>query len=130
MPQEILNIILSAAGTVLTALFSWAVGLLISWLNTKIKDKKVAGWVTSITTIITGAVQSVFQTFVETLKENGKFDEKAQQEAKERALDIIMNELTPELKDYITKNFGDMKEWISQQIEAIIYQLKQKNKAE
>jgi hypothetical protein len=128
MPQEVLNIILSAVSIAVTGLASWAVGLLISWMNKKIKDQTLAKHLTAITQIVTDAVMNVFQSFVETLKNNGKFDEAAQKEAKDRALDIIMKQLTPELKDYITSNFGDLTEWLSNKIESVIYGLKATNK--
>lgn len=128
MPQEVLNIILSAVSIVVTGLASWGVSVLISWMNSKIKDQKLAGYLTSITQIVTDAVMNVFQSFVETLKTNGNFDEAAQKEAKDKALDIIMNQLTPELKDYISSNYGDIKEWISNKIESVIYGLKATNK--
>lgn len=128
MPQEVLNIILSAVSIIVTGLASWGVSVLISWMNSKIKDQKLAGYLTSITQIVTDAVMNVFQSFVETLKTNGKFDEAAQKEAKDKALDIIMNQLTPELKDYISSNYGDIKEWISNKIESVIYGLKATNK--
>ena len=70
------------------------------------------------------AVQTGFQEFVDTMKKNGKFDEAAQKEAKERAYNIIINQLTPELQNYIKENFGDMKDYIMNQIEAMVYQLK------
>ena len=128
MPQEVLNIILSAVSIVVTGLVSWGVSVLITWMNGKIKDQKLAKHLTAVTQIVTDAVMNVFQSFVETLKVNGKFDEKAQAEAKQRALDIVMNQLTPELKDYITTNFGDMTEWISNKIESVIYGLKANKK--
>ena len=128
MPQEVLNIILSAISIAVTGLVSWAVGLLISWMNKKIKDQTLAKHLTAITQIVTDAVMNVFQSFVETLKNNGNFDEAAQKEAKDRALDIIMKQLTPELKDYITANFGDLTEWLSNKIESVIYGLKATNK--
>ena len=124
MPTEILNILLTALSIVVTSLVSWAVALFISWINTKIKDAKAAKWLTEITMIVTNAVQNVFQSFVQTLKEQGKFDEKAQKEAKERALAIIKSQLRDELVTYITSNYGDLEAWLNNQIEAIIYQLK------
>lgn len=128
MPAEVWNIIWSVVGLVVTGLASWGVGLLINLLNSKIKDQKLAGYLTSITQIVTDAVMEVFQSFVDTLKKNGSFDKAAQEEAKQRAIDIIMTQLTPELKNYITENFGDMKQWLGTKIEAIIYNLKTTNK--
>lgn len=124
MPQEVLNIILSAVSIIVTGLVSWGVSVLVNWMNSKIKDQMWARHLTTITQITTDAVMDVFQTFVETLKVNGKFDEKAQKEAKQKAMNIIMNQLTPELKNYITSNFGELESWLSSKIESVIYTLK------
>lgn len=126
MPTEVLNILLTALSIVITSLVSWAVALLISWMNGKIKDAKVAKWLTEITMIITNAVQNVFQSFVQTLKEQGNFDEEAQKIARERAMTIIKSQLRDELLNYISSNYGDVDAWINNQIETILYQLKNK----
>lgn len=128
MPQEVLNIVLSAVSILVTGLASWAVGLLISWMNKKIKDQTLAKHLAAVTQIVTDAVMNVFQSFVETLKTNGNFNEEAQKEAKQKAMDIIMNQLTPELKDYITSNFGELESWLNNKIESVIYTLKATNK--
>lgn len=118
------EILWSAIGIIGTGLATWLVSLLVSWLNSKIKNENLRKWAVELTTIITDGVKSVFQSFVSTMKENDKFDEKAQQTAKQKALEIIVNELTPELKEYITANYGDMTTYLNNQIEAIIYNLK------
>ena len=114
----------SIIGTVATGLATWLTTFLVGLLNQKIKDKKLARWSSELLTIIMGAVQTVMQEFVSVMKKEGKFDEAAQKEAKERAYRIITAQLTAELKTYITDNFGDMKDYIMNQIEAAIYQLK------
>lgn len=124
MPQEFWAILWSAIGIIGTGLATWLTSFLVSLLNQKIKDKKLARWSSMLLEIIMKAVQAVFQEFVDTMKKAGKFDEAAAKEAKERALKIIMGQLTPELKTYIEDNFGDMKEYLMNQIEAMIYQLK------
>lgn len=111
----------SVIGTVATGLATWLTTVIIGWLNTKIKDKKLAQWASQVSTIIFNAVQAVTQEFVDTLKKNGKFDEAAQKEAKERAYKIICVELSADLKSYISENFGDMKEYIMNQIESAIW---------
>jgi len=111
-------------GTIATGLATWLTTMVVSWLNQKIKDKKLARWSSELFTIIMGAVQTVMQEFVSVMKKEGKFNEKAQAEAKERAYKIIIGQLTSELRDYITNNFGDIKEYVMNQIEAVIYQLK------
>lgn len=124
MPAEVLNILLSALGVVVTGLASWGVAMLTKWLNTKIKDKQLGMFLTKITTIITDAVMAVYQEFVEVLKKNGKFDAAAQQEAKEKAIAIIEGQLTDDMRSFIQDNFGDIKAWISSKIEAVLYNLK------
>lgn len=114
----------SIIGVIGTGLASWATTVLINWLNSKIKNEKVARWSSDLLKIIFSAVQTVFQEFVDALKKAGTFTEEAAKEAKERAYNIIVTQLTPELKAYITDNFGEMKEYIMNQIEAAIYQLK------
>ena len=122
------SILWSALGIVVTGLVSWAVGLLITWMNSKIKDQTLAKHLTAVTKIVTDAVTNVFQSFVDTMKKNGTFTPEAQAEAKEKALEIIFQQLTPELTDYIKTNFGDIREWLSNKIESVIYSLKATNK--
>lgn len=122
------SILWSALGVVVTGLVSWGVGLLITWMNSKIKDQTLAKHLTAVTRIVTDAVTNVFQSFVDTMKKNGTFTPEAQAEAKEKALEIIFQQLTPELTDYIKTNFGDIREWLSNKIESVIYSLKATNK--
>lgn len=124
MPTEAWNIIWSVVGIVATGLVSWATTALVAWLNTKIKNEKAAKWAADLTSIVSNAVLSVTQTFVDTMKKEGKFDEAAAKEAKDKALAIITGQLTPELKDYITSNFGDMAEYLGNLVEATVQSLK------
>ena len=124
LTETIKDILLSACSIVVTGLLGWGVTVLTSWLNTKIKDKKLASYLTKITQITTDAVECVFQSFVETLKNNDKFDQNAQKEAKDKALEIINSQLTDELKDFIAENYGDIQKWLLNKIESVIYQLK------
>ena len=122
-------VLLMIVGTVGTGLATWLTTMIIAWLNSKIKDKKLAMWSTAVTKIIMNAVQSVFQTYVEALKKEGKFTPEEQKIANEKALAIIKSQLTDELAKYITDNFGDMEVFLKEQIEAIIYQLKIQGKS-
>ena len=124
IPQELWAIIWSALGTIVTAFVGWLTTTGVIWLNNKIKNGKMATWSSTIYQIIMDAVQTIFQEFVDALKKAGKFDEKAAKEAKEKAMNIIMSQLTPKLKKYIEDNFGDMQEYLMNQIEAMIYRLK------
>lgn len=124
MPAELSNIIWTAVGIIVSAAVTWLVGMATVYINRKIKDRKTADFLTKILTIIGDAVKQIFQEFVEVLKKEGKFDEAKQKEAKERALKIIKSQLTPELIEFIKENFGDVEEWLKNQIEVAIYNFK------
>lgn len=124
MPQEFWTILWSALGTLVTALVSWLSATAIVWLNKKIKDKDIARWSSAVAEIIFNAVQCIQQTFVDDMKKAGKFDAEAAKQAKNKAMAIIKGQLTEELRKYITDNFGDMEEWLMNQIESVIHQLK------
>lgn len=124
MPQEFLNILWTAVGVVITGLVSWATTALVAWLNSKIKNEKVAKFTTDITNIVGTAVKTIMQTYVDSLKQEGAFTEEKQKEALQKCLDIILKQLTPELTTYIKDNFGDIEEYLKGLIESSIYSLK------
>lgn len=124
MPQEILNILLSAIGVVVTGVASFLVAKLTQWINSKITDAKAANYLSTIATIVFNGVQTVNQTYVDTIKKEGRFDAEAQKEAYERCLKTIKAQLMPELIEYITKNFGDMDEYLRSLIESTVHTLK------
>jgi hypothetical protein len=129
MSNELMQVIWTIVGTVVTGLATWLTTVIITWLNSKIKNNKLAMWSTAVTKIIMEAVQSVFQTYVEALKKEGKFTEAEQRIANEKALTIIKSQLSDELVKYIQDNFGDMEEFLKEQIESMIYQLKMLGKS-
>lgn len=124
MNQEILNILLSGLGVIITGLCSWIAATLVKWLNEKIADKKYSDMLGQLIYIITDAVQCVYQEFVEVLKKEGGFTEEAQKEAKERAMNIIYGQLSEKMKQFITDNYGNIEAWLSEKIESAIYSLK------
>ena len=124
MPQELVTILWGALGTLVTAFIGWLSTTAIIWLNNKIKDQKLARWSSAVAKILFDAVQTVQQTFVDEMKKAGKFDAEAAKQAKDKAMAIVKGQLTEELRKYITDNFGDMEEWLMNQIESIIHQLK------
>lgn len=124
MSQEILNILLSALGIIVTGLASFVVAKVTQWINSKIKDKKAAELANGVLTVITNAVKTVYQEFVEALKKEGKFDAEAQKAAKDKALAIIKAGLTAEFTEFISSTFGDIDAYLANQIEVILYNLK------
>ena len=82
--QEVVITVISA---IVTALASWVVSKITTYINTKVKDTKLKGYLNSAVTVVASAVK---QTYIQT-------------------------------------NFGDLDEWIITQIEAAIYDLKNKS---
>ena len=126
MNEIILNIISVVVTAVILPLISYAGARLIAWLNAKIKDENAKQQLTVATDIVMNAVRSVFQTYVETLKKNGTFDKESQKVALIKAKDDALAQMSDEIKDYITKNHGDLETWITTQIESTINILKNK----
>lgn len=126
MNEIILNIISVVVTAVILPLISYAGAMLIAWLNAKIKDENAKQQLTVATDIVMNAVRSVFQTYVETLKKNGTFDKESQKVALIKAKDDALGQMSDEIKDYITKNYGDLETWITTQIESTINILKNK----
>ena len=126
MNEIILNIISVVVTAVILPLISYAGARLIAWLNAKIKDENAKQQLTVATDIVTNAVRSVFQTYVEALKKNGTFDKESQKAALIKAKDDALAQMSDEIKDYITKNYGDLETWITTQIESTINILKNK----
>ena len=122
--MELKDILITCISIILTGLASWLTTFLVSLINTKIKDAKMAKWLCQITEIIMNSVKTVTQTFVDTLKKDGKFDKESQEEAMKRYLELIQSQLTDDAKKFIQDNFGDIQTWLKAQIESIIYNLK------
>ncbi|MCK9493590.1 MAG: hypothetical protein M0Q00_04385 [Acholeplasmataceae bacterium] len=57
---------------------------------------------------------------MESLKKSGAFDKEAQKTALNLAKQEVMRELNIETKEFITINYGDLSNYITNQIEAII----------
>lgn len=128
MPQEVLNILLSALGVIITGLAGFAVTKFTQWINSKISDAKAANYLSTIMKVVLDCVQEIYQTYVQSLKESGSFDKDAQKHALDACLVKIKSQLAPELITYITTNFGDVNSYLISLIESTIYSLKNKNK--
>lgn len=122
--EQWLQILIAAVSVIVTGLASWGVATFTTWISSKMKDKKMAKILSDVFQIITDVVMEIFQTYVEALKKEGKFDAAAQKMAKDRAMEKIMARLSDTMKNYISEHYGDIRNWISEQIEVAIYQLK------
>ena len=124
MNQILLNVLAAVTTCIILPLISFLGIKLSQWLSTKIKDEKAQALFTKAIGIVTNAVQVTFQTYVESLKNSGSFGQEEQAIAFDKAKAIITSELTEELKTFIAQNYGDLQKWITNQVEATIYKLK------
>ena len=124
MPAELTNIIFSVIGIVFTGLASWGTAVLIKWLNSKIKDKELAAFATTITTVVGNAVKAVTQTYVDSLKGTDAWTKEAQEKALQMALETAKSELTDEALTYIELQHGDIDKYLVTLIESTLFNLK------
>lgn len=120
------SIIISVVSVILTGLASWAVSVLVAWLNTKIKNEKLRTIINQAVSSVQSVVQATYQTFVETLKAKGEFGAEAQKQALNQAITAAKVQLSTEFTTYLAENGTDTEEWLTTQIESAIYQLKNK----
>lgn len=120
------EIVYPALGAALTALLTWLTTVIINWINSKVKDKKLADLLKTITEVVTMAVKSTYQTYVESLKGTNAWTKEAQAEALQRALDKAKRALSTDALKYIEEQHGDIDAYIRELIESLLYDLKQK----
>lgn len=108
----------------LTGLTTWLVGVITNFFNKKIKDSSLQNHALTLLDIVQYSVMEINQTYVSEMKKAGKFDKEAQQVAFDKCYTIIQSKLTPQLREYITDNFGDIASHIKTLIEATVYQTK------
>ncbi len=121
------DIIISAVSIIVTGLVSWGVAKLIELINSKIGDANAKAMLTAAVTTVTDVVKQTYQTYVESLKGQDAFTEEAQKTALANALETIKSLLPEKVKTYITENFSNIDAWLTTQIEAAIYTLKNSN---
>lgn len=124
MNDILINIISVVVTTILLPIISLLGAKFIGWLSTKIKNEKMSQMAQTATEIVVSAVKTVFQTYVDSLKKEGKFDKESQLTAFNKARNIVIAQMTNDVKQFIIKNYGDFDTWLSTQIEATIDSLK------
>ena len=124
MNEILLNVLSIIVTAIIIPVISFLGYKLTQFLNTKIKDEKAASFLTQASDIVLSAVRSVFQTYVESLKNSGNFTAEAQKIAFNLAKNIVLKQLSEEVKTFIITNYGDLEEWIRNKIEASINLLK------
>lgn len=118
------EILFSALGVIITGLASWATTVLVKWFNSKIQNKELAAFATTILTVVTNAVKATYQSYVEGLKGTDAWTKEAQEKALQLALETAKDELTIGAIKYIQEQFGDVDKYLKNLIESVLYDLK------
>lgn len=124
MNQVLTEVLVSVLSTLLLALLTFVGTKLTKLIDAKVKDTKGNSLLKEASNVILSAVRATFQTYVESLKKTGAFTSEAQLEALNKAKETILSQLSNEVKNYITENYGDLNAWITTQIESSINLLK------
>ena len=119
-------------GAIMNDIIVYIVGLIISALGAyitylikkHIKNEEAREMVEEFHEIVRDNVLETYQTFVEELKDKNEFSKDAQKCALIKSRDHIIENLTQDMKDWITKNKGNIESFVESQIEAQIGALK------
>lgn len=107
-------------------------GVLTGWLIKFIKEKSqeiatqqdnlmAKKYIQLLSDTVVECVQSTNQTYVSELKKQGKFDLEAQKTAFKKTYAAVMATLTSEAQLYLTNICGDLTLYITNKIEAEVY---------
>ena len=115
MPQEIMNVIWTAIGTIITTLVGFAVATFTNWIRSKMKNADYANKLAYCVSVVGDVVKTTFQLYVESMKDDGVFTDAEQRKIKDYAISEVMNKLTPVAKEFIMSkiDFSKVREWHS-----------------
>lgn len=124
--QILINIAITVAAALLTTLGSWVLVKVKNLVATKIKNTKTQALLLGAVDVVASVVKATYQTYVQAIKGTEAWTQEAQKNALQQALHNAQVQLSTEAKDYIQSNFGDVGAWVQNQIEATLYDLKNK----
>ena len=124
--QILINIAITLAAALLTALGSWVLVKVKNLVATKIKNTKTQALLLGAVDVVASVVKATYQTYVQAIKGTEAWTQEAQKNALQQALHNAQVQLSTEAKDYIQANFGDVGAWVQNQSEATLYVLKNK----
>lgn len=120
------DIIIQIAAALLAAVGAWVLTKVKTLINTKVKNEKARELLNGATDVVSSVVKATYQTYVEAIKGTDAWTADAQAEALKRATETAKTQMSDEVKTYIAANFGDVETWLKSQIEAKLYDLKNK----
>jgi hypothetical protein len=120
------TILIEIAAAILAALGSWVLVKVKTLVSTKIKNQKSQVLLTGAIDVVASVVKATYQTYVQAIKGTDAWTAEAQKNALQQAVEAAQKQLSTEAKEYIQANFGDVGAWVQNQIEATLYDLKNK----
>lgn len=118
------DILITIISTVITALLSWGIAKLTKWVESKIGDSKKATMLNNAIIAVSSAVKATWQTYVQAIKGTEAWTKEVQTAALNKAVKTAKEQLSAEVQEYITENFGSLDKWLVSQVESTIYDLK------
>ncbi|MBQ3220080.1 MAG: hypothetical protein IJB32_05795 [Clostridia bacterium] len=118
------DILITIISTAVTALLSWGIAKLTKWVDSKIGDSKKASMLNNAIFAVSNAVKATWQTYVQAIKGTEAWTKEAQTAALNKAVKTAKEQLSAEVQEYITENFGSLDKWLVSQVESTIYDLK------
>lgn len=118
------DLIISVCSIILTGLATWGLSVFTSWMNEKLKDKKIGKFAAETLEIVVSCVKTTYQTYVEAIKGTNLWTKEAQEKALKMALESAKAQLSEDAKNYITTNYGGLDEYLINLIESVLYDLK------
>lgn len=120
------SLIIQIVSVLLATLGAWVLAKVKSLINAKIKNEKARALLDSATTVVSNVVKATYQTYVESIKGTEAWTKDAQEKALQNAVTAARSQLSEEVENYISDNFGDVETWIKTIIESTLYNLKNK----
>ena len=130
MKEMLLDLLLAVIAAAVPVLTAYAVGYIKQagkHAQANTDNIKAQGYIKEITDAIADAVAATSQTYVDALKQAGKFTPEAQAEAAKKALNACLASISPAAMAFIEGIYGDVKDYLTNKIEAEVR--KQKNEA-
>lgn len=130
MKEMLLDLLLAVIAAAVPVLTAYAVGYIKQagkHAQANTDNIKAQGYIKEITDAIADAVAATSQTYVDALKQAGKFTPEAQAEAAKKALNACLASISPAAMEFIEGIYGDVKDYLTNKIEAEVR--KQKNEA-
>lgn len=121
------SLIIKIVSALLAALGAWVLAKVKVLITTKIKNENARKLLSDATTVVANAVKATYQTYVESIKGTNAWTKDAQSEALSLAATSARMQLSADVEKYINDNFGDVENWIKEQIESTLYDLKNKS---